>query len=245
MKTIATATAASLATVLLFAAGTAAADTNVCSLAGAGPADVGGTIELGATAQATATYCGTDGADTNEVSLSSPSYQYIATGHVTASGHVVELGVFAGGSELVFAMRDLSSGWTFYSGDASRNPDQLPHAAVTDLGNGDYHIGFEDQFLGGDRDYNDIEFGVHLRFDSDDDGLFDDEDACPATEAGGLIDGDGCSIADLCPCDGWANHGGYVSCVAAAASDFRDAGLISGAERGSIVSSAAKSSCSK
>lgn len=240
MKTIA---AASLATSLLLAT-TTAADANVCASPGGGVA--GAPIVVAATAQVEATYCSVGGAYTADLSLAAPDFQFIATGHVTAEGTTVDLGVFTGGSELVFAIYVRDTGDTFYSGDGSRNTDGRAHAMVTDLGNGDYHIGFEDIWGGGDNDFDDIQLGIHVRLDSDDDGLFDDEDACPATEAGGLVDDSGCSIADLCPCeDGWANHGAYVSCVSHAATDFRNDGLISGAERGKIVSAAAKSSCGK
>jgi len=56
----------------------------------------------------------------------------------------------------------------------------------------------------------------------------------------------GCSINQLCPCNGpWKNHGAYVSCVAHRSDDFVAAGLIPKAERDAIVSNAAPSSCGK
>lgn len=233
--------AAALTTLAL---ASSSASANVCEPTDAGAAVVGAPIIVAATAQVEATYCGTEGSFTSDLSLDQPDFQYLATGHVTAEGTTVDLGVFTGGTELVFAIHVRDTGWTYYSGDPGRNPDGQPHAAVTDLGNGDHHVGFEDVFGGGDRDYNDIVFGIHVRLDSDDDGLFDDEDACPASEPGALIDASGCSIADHCPCEAsWANHGDYVSCVADIANDFRAAGLISGKQRGAIVSSAARSSC--
>lgn len=58
-------------------------------------------------------------------------------------------------------------------------------------------------------------------------------------------------IDELCPCAGplsggtWKNHGGYVSCVAQTAGAFVQQGLLTGAEKGAIVSAAARSKCGK
>ena len=52
---------------------------------------------------------------------------------------------------------------------------------------------------------------------------------------------------ELVPCSGpltggsWKNHGAYVSAIAHAAHDFVAQGLISGSEKGAIVSKAAQS----
>jgi hypothetical protein len=86
--------------------------------------------------------------------------------------------------------------------------------------------------------------------DDDGDGISDSEDACPGTTSGVNVDMDGCSgeqNVDLaCRCDNdWKNHGEYVSCVAHAAQEQVEAGLISEAEKGVIVSNTAKSGCGK
>ena len=101
-----------------------------------------------------------------------------------------------------------------------------------------------------DQDDNDGDgAGDYCDADDDNDGLLDADDACLYTPAGSTINTDGCAIADLCPCihpnsvDKWKNHGAYVKCVAHAANDFRDAGLISDSEHGEIVSAAGQSSC--
>lgn len=61
---------------------------------------------------------------------------------------------------------------------------------------------------------------------------------------GSVVDGDGCAIADYCPCDaGWTNHGVYVSCVTQAVNDFRQAGLVAPQEAGAVVSATARSDC--
>ena len=54
-----------------------------------------------------------------------------------------------------------------------------------------------------------------------------------------------------CPCSAdfngvpWRNHGKYVSCVAHASEDLLLAGLVSEAEKDTIVSTAARSACGK
>ncbi len=78
--------------------------------------------------------------------------------------------------------------------------------------------------------------------DADEDGVCGDVDECLDTEGGELVNAVGCSIADICPSDGeYKNHGKYVSCVAHAAEDFLEAGLISDEEKDAIVSAAARS----
>lgn len=89
--------------------------------------------------------------------------------------------------------------------------------------------------------------------DIDGDGVGNGDDQCAATPAGEIVDSaNGCSIAQLCPCDGprgttnsWKNHGKYVSCVAHAASDFLDQGLITDTEKDAIVSAAGQSDCGR
>jgi len=82
--------------------------------------------------------------------------------------------------------------------------------------------------------------------DADGDGVDDNADQCAGTASGDVVDANGCSIAQHCPCDNnWKNHGKYVSCVAHAANDFVDAGLITQAQKSAIVSAAGQSNCGK
>ncbi len=83
--------------------------------------------------------------------------------------------------------------------------------------------------------------------DLDGDGVIDIDDECLDTPGGEIVDPDnGCSINDLCPCEGgWKNHGKYVSCVAKSAENFLYQGLITEAEKDAIVSEAAHTSCGK
>ena len=82
--------------------------------------------------------------------------------------------------------------------------------------------------------------------DSDGDGVDDTQDLCPATPVDTVVNGDGCSLDQLVPCDGdRANHGDYVKAVMETASDFTEQGLITAEERRQIVSDTGKSDCGK
>ena len=93
-------------------------------------------------------------------------------------------------------------------------------------------------------DYDGDGIGDECDDDADDDGVTDDEDECLFTDLGDLVNEDGCSIEQLCPCENdWKNHGAYVKCVAHVTNEFKKAGLITGAEKGAIVSEAGRSDC--
>jgi hypothetical protein len=87
--------------------------------------------------------------------------------------------------------------------------------------------------------------------DSDNDGVPDGDDLCPDTPAGDIVNADGCSIAQLVPCIRptcncvWKNHGQYVSAVAAAAEEFLNDGLITEAQKDTVIRVAAKSRCGR
>jgi hypothetical protein len=82
--------------------------------------------------------------------------------------------------------------------------------------------------------------------DSDNDGVWDLSDQCSDTPAGEAVNGDGCSISQLVPCDGpWRNHGEYVARVIATVAQFQRQRLITKAEARDIVQEAARSDCGK
>jgi len=92
---------------------------------------------------------------------------------------------------------------------------------------------------------------VHPDTDADDDGVPDDQDRCPDTPAGDVVNIGGCSIDQLVPCSGparggtWRNHAEYVAAVIKVTESFRRAGLITARERNAIIQAAVQSDCGK
>jgi hypothetical protein len=92
---------------------------------------------------------------TNE--LYSPANQYIANNKNV--GNTLNIGSYTAGTELIFSLFVTNTGFTFYSGDADRNPDDIVHAIVDfDSTTGTALLGFEDLFNGGDLDFDDAVF---------------------------------------------------------------------------------------
>ena len=76
----------------------------------------------------------------------------------TQVGKHVTVGPFPAGKELVFGISVLNGSDTFLMGPASRNPDGIAHAEVTETGLRTFLVGFEDLYGGGDRDFDDNVF---------------------------------------------------------------------------------------
>lgn len=82
--------------------------------------------------------------------------------------------------------------------------------------------------------------------DDDDDGTWDADDECEQTPAGAVTAPDGCSVTQTCPCAIlWRSHGAYVACVAHAAGELQDLGLLDAAAKDALVRSAAESGCGR
>jgi hypothetical protein len=82
--------------------------------------------------------------------------------------------------------------------------------------------------------------------DADHDGVPDETDRCPNTPTGTVVNAQGCSIAQLCPCDGpWQNHAEYVRCVVRYAWEFYRQGLITAEQRRTILHDAVMSDCGR
>lgn len=94
---------------------------------------------------------------TSQLRLDSPAFGAIMLNHDPV-GTTVNLGSFAAGTELIFSIFVTNTSNTFYMGPASRNPDNMMHAAVDYIGPGVANVGFEDLFGGGDMDYDDNVF---------------------------------------------------------------------------------------
>jgi hypothetical protein len=121
---------------------------------------VGGQIFVHNSGHVIATFVGSDAGFDNLILLFSPpnNLGVIFEGHVSASGTMLDLGVFNAGIQLIFELNNQNGG-IFFTGPANRNPDNIAHAIVDDqFGQGQTFVGFEDVFGGGDFDYNDLQF---------------------------------------------------------------------------------------
>lgn len=108
----------------------------------------------------TAKYEGNSASYSNDLFLVNTG-TFIFNNHASAVGSTVVLGNFAAGTELVFRLHVNDTGYDYFSGLASRNPDGLAHARVqsgwalnTTL------VSFEDLFglPEGVNGYNDLSF---------------------------------------------------------------------------------------
>ncbi|HEX5972842.1 MAG TPA: DUF4114 domain-containing protein [Gemmatimonadaceae bacterium] len=83
--------------------------------------------------------------------------------HGSTVGDQVDIGPVSSGTEVIFSLFVQTTGQTYYTGPATRNPDGLVHAASSPVtGDGVYteQFGFEDTYGGGDMDFNDTNFRV-------------------------------------------------------------------------------------
>jgi hypothetical protein len=78
------------------------------------------------------------------------------------AGKVTSFESFGAGEELRFEIFVHSTGLTYSTGPADRNPDNLAHATVVATSPTSFTVGFEDVFGGGDRDYNDVQLRVRM-----------------------------------------------------------------------------------
>jgi len=93
---------------------------------------------------------GDDGISSNDM--------FIFNNHSSAVGSTVTLGSFAIGTELIFRLHVNNTGYDFFTGPASRNPDAHEHARVEENWAVDTTlVSFEDLY-GGAFVYNDLSF---------------------------------------------------------------------------------------
>lgn len=84
--------------------------------------------------------------------------KFIFNNHSSPEGSTVNLGGFPVGTELIFRMYVNDTGDNFFTGAASRNPDNHAHAQVqSNWQPNETLVSFEDLF-GGSYDYNDLSF---------------------------------------------------------------------------------------
>lgn len=111
-------------------------------------------------------YMGCDASYTSDLSFSysiGGSTTHLFNCHGSLAGAVYDIGNVANGTEVIFSLYVQSTGYTYYTGDASRNPDNMIHAASFAVTGDDPYtrqFGFEDQFGGGDHDFNDTNFRI-------------------------------------------------------------------------------------
>lgn len=136
------------------------------------------------------------------------------------------------------------------------NPQHTYHFVI-DLGThrgrltlGNYDCGFWD---------NTGAFTIQVRGvepvppDQDRDGVVDAEEECFCwdTPAGQIVNGQGCSLEQLCPCEAplgrtaWKNQKEYAACVSGVAEEFVAQGLLTKEQQKSIVSEAKRASCGR
>lgn len=84
----------------------------------------------------------------------------ILNNQTAVAGSQFSLGSFDAGSTLSFNIFVDEIGATFFNGLASRNSDNVIHAAYSNPVGNTITIGFEDLFGGGDLDYNDLVFSL-------------------------------------------------------------------------------------
>ena len=76
--------------------------------------------------------------------------------------------------------------------------------------------------------------------------MSDFRDQCPDTLPGEVVNTNGCSIAQLVPCDGpWKNHGHYVMRVRLVSTQFVKASLLTRKQQRALIKEAVHSNCGK
>ena len=111
-----------------------------------------------------ATYKGTTAAYLNGLYLDNGDGDYtndmfLFDNYTSVVGSTVNLGIFAAGTELLFRLYVLNTGYNYFTGPGSRNPDSEAHNRVQSdyLTAGTTLVSFED-LLDGPFDFNDLSF---------------------------------------------------------------------------------------
>lgn len=119
------------------------------------PGTEGLPVIVNSTDDVIATYQGNSATYSNDLYLG-PTF--IFNNHSSLVGSTVNLGSFPVGTELIFRLHVNNTGYDFFTGPASRNPDNNFHARVqADWMPNESLVSFEDLY-GGPYDYNDLSF---------------------------------------------------------------------------------------
>jgi len=121
------------------------------------PGTEGFSVFVTSTDDIIATYQGNSAAFSNDLYLDNTNL-FIFNNHASVVGSTVNLGSFAIGTELVFRLHVNDTGFDYFTGPASRNPDGSAHARVQSGWQTDESlVSFED-LLNGPFDFNDLSF---------------------------------------------------------------------------------------
>lgn len=114
---------------------------------------------VGTTGEVILTFLSSEASFSSDLFLQGNTNSIFNNKNVTA-GTQFSLGIFEAGTELSFALMVNDINTMFFNGLASRNPDNVVHAAYSDVFRNTITVGFEDLFNGGDFDYNDVVFSL-------------------------------------------------------------------------------------
>ena len=117
-------------------------------------------IFVAASGEVILTFLSKTAAYSNDLYLQGTS-DSILNNQTATPGAQYSLGNFLEGTELSFTMFVKNTGFAYYTGSASLNPDNFMHAAYDVTSGQSLNIGFEDLFGGGDRDYDDLVFSLN------------------------------------------------------------------------------------
>lgn len=121
----------------------------------AAPGTEGLKVTVSSTDNVIATYLGNSADYSDDLLLNGA---LIFNNHATRVGTTADLGSYAPGTELVFELFVHDSGYSFFTGPASRNPDSHTHARVeANWAPGTTLVSFEDLY-NGPFDFNDLSF---------------------------------------------------------------------------------------
>lgn len=130
------------------------------ALAPRAQAQEGASLIVAQDGEVQATFLGHSASYTNDLYLDDPlnSLGIIFTNQTSPVGTTVSLGHFTAGQELVFRLHVRNTQQNFFTGPASRNPDNHAHALITENWQpGLTRVDFED-LLNGPFNYNDLSF---------------------------------------------------------------------------------------
>ncbi|WEN14271.1 PEP-CTERM sorting domain-containing protein [Rhodanobacter sp. AS-Z3] len=119
------------------------------------PGTEGQKVIVSGTDHVIATYQGNTASYSNDLRLNG---NFIFNNHTTPVGASVDLGSFAIGTELIFELFVNNTGYSYFTGPDSRNPDGHAHARVqANWQPGETLVSFEDLF-NGPFEFNDLSF---------------------------------------------------------------------------------------